>query len=608
VKECSISLDSRQWLIYNSSMKTVIVALNSKYIHSSLAVWYLKASCEDCCGEVRVMEFTINDNPDSVLASIYSENADVAAFSCYIWNVDHVLRLAANLKKVSPYIKIILGGPEISFDACQLMSENACVDYVIAGEGETAFISVLKQLERTNDDMKSEAPQIEGVGGIFYRKDSVIESTGQCSFLEDLDRIPSPYTPDMLESMGNRIVYFESSRGCPFNCSYCLSSTSKGVRYFSLDRVKSDLKKLTNAGIRLVKFVDRTFNSHRQRAKEILKYIIESTGQTSFHFEVAADLFDDEMLDMLTKAPPGKIQFEIGVQTTNRQTLESIDRITRLDRVFYNVERLKKSGNIHLHLDLIAGLPYEDYDTFKVSFNEVYSLKPHQLQLGFLKLLKGSKLRNEACVHGYSFRLYPPYEALFNKYIKFGEMLIIKGIEEIVERYYNSGRFLYSLDYIVGSLFDTPFAFFEALYMYSKREGYLDRPLAARNLYTVLLNFVKSKVPEEFTGVFNDLLKLDFLASDSSNNLPEGIDREIPCRFKEKCFDFLKDESNIERFIPGFRGEPAKQIFKKVHFEFFNYDITNNGTDFKKEDTVVLFDYTDKSRITGTYAFVKIEL
>jgi len=590
-------------------MKTIIVALNSKYIHSSLAVWYLKASCKDDCGEVKVMEFTINDNPDSVLAAIYHEKADVAAFSCYIWNISYVLRLAANLKKVSPQTKVILGGPEVSFDAPRLMRENTCIDYVIAGEGEIAFRSLLKNiiLQAGGDKILGVA-QLDWPEGIFYRRGNDVESTGICSFVKELDSIPSPYTPDMLDCLGNRIMYFESSRGCPFNCSYCLSSTSEGVRYFSLDRVKRDLQKLVNAGAGLVKFVDRTFNSHRQRAKEIFKYIIENTADTKFHFEAAADLFDDEMMDILSKAPPGKIQLEIGVQTTNRKTLESIDRITRLDKVFYNVKRLKEFGNIHLHLDLIAGLPYEDYDSFKVSFNEVFNLKPHQLQLGFLKMLKGSKLRNEAGIHDYSFRDYPPYEVLSNRYIRFDEILILKGIEEIVERYYNSGRFIHSLDYIIDRFFETPFDFFETLYTYSKQEGYLDRPLAARNLYTVLLNFVKSKVSGETEAIINDLLKLDFLASDNSNNLPEGIRREIPYLFKEKCFNFLSDESKVKKFIPEFMGEPAKKIFKKVHFELFNYNITNSYGNYIKEDTVVLFDYTSRSSVTGKYAFVKIEL
>lgn len=585
-------------------MKSIIIALNSKYIHSSLAVWYLKAICGNECGEVKVMEFTINESMDSILADIYREKADIAAFSCYIWNIDHVLKLVRNLKRVLPHIKIVLGGPEVSFDTIQLMKENPSVDFVIAGEGERCFEFLLKYLN------KSVGGTLNDINGLFYKKEGDVVSNKPCSFIEDLDLLPSPYTEEMLSSLENRIVYFESSRGCPFSCSYCLSSTFEGVRYFSLDRVKHDLIRLIEAGVKQVKFVDRTFNCNRARAKEIFRFILQSPGETNFHFEAAADLFDDEMLDILSEAPAGRIQFEIGIQSTNPETLEAIDRKTNLDRVFYNIKRLWDMGNIHLHLDLIAGLPHEGYAVFKNSFNQVYNLRPHQLQLGFLKMLKGSKIRTEAELHGYSFREYPPYEVLYNSYITFDELLDLKGIEELVERYYNSGRFSGSLNFAAGRLFESPFDFYHEFYLYCTGKGYLKWSLANRELYTVLLEFFKGFVSTGDTGIFNELLKLDFLSSDNSGNLPAGIEREVVYSFKDRCFEFLKDEGNVTRYLPEFEGIPAKQIFKNVHFEVFNYDVTQKDEDYnyRKARTVVLFNYSKRNRVTGLYKSMKVDL
>jgi len=591
-------------------MKTLIIALNSKYIHSSLAPWYLKAGCGSECGTVKVMEFTINDSPDSVLAELYREKADVAAFSCYICNIAFVLDLVRELKKLSPGIKIVLGGPEVSFDAQELMRENPSIDYVIAGEGDISFSLLLKCLKNGAPYMNRGGPVLDEIGGLSYRKGNEIVSNLPCHFVQDLDLIPSPYTPDMLSRLGDKLVYFESSRGCPFSCSYCLSSTFEGVRYFSLDRVKGDLGLLIGAGAKLVKFVDRTFNCNKSRAKEIFKFVIKSPGETSFHFEAAADLFDDEMLDILSEAPPGKIQFEIGIQSTNLRTLEAVDRKTSLDKAFYNVRRIRELGNFHVHLDLIAGLPYEGYNEFKRSFNQVYGLKPHQFQLGFLKMLKGSKIRREAELHGYIFRERPPYEVLCNRYITFDEMLDLKGIEELVERYYNSGRFVRSLNFIIGEFFRDPFSFYREFYLYCDMKGYLSRPLSSRQLYTVLMDFVEGMASAEQTEMLNDALKFDFLASDSSGNLPEGIKRELPGDFKERCFEFLKNENNVATFLPEFKGQPAKEIFKKVHFETFNYDFTQVKPDFgcKKDKTVVVFNYKAKNRVTGLYSFIKVGL
>jgi radical SAM superfamily enzyme YgiQ (UPF0313 family) len=308
---------------------------------------------------------------EAVLAAIYSEKVDVAAFSCYIWNIFFVLRLARNLKKVCPGIITILGGPEVSYDGNMLMEEELAVDYVIAGEGEESLGKLLEHLQTGVTDFAC-------IKGLTYRNGNSISNTEGFPVIENLDTVPSPYTDGMLASLEDRIVYFEASRGCPFGCTYCLSSTTKGVRNFSIDRVIRDLDRLIKAGVKQVKFVDRTFNCNRARAKEIFKYIIEKASHTNFHFEAAADLFDDEMLDILSKAPQGIIQVEIGIQTTNPRTLAAIERKTDLEQVLENVRRLKEPGNIHIHLDLIAGLPFEDYSSFRRSFDDVYRLKPHR--------------------------------------------------------------------------------------------------------------------------------------------------------------------------------------------------------------------------------------
>jgi radical SAM superfamily enzyme YgiQ (UPF0313 family) len=287
---------------------------------------------------------------------------------------------------------------------------------------------------------------------LFYRDAELIKGNDCFSLIDNLDSIPTPYTEEMLSAAGGRIIYYESTRGCPFSCSYCLSSTFEGVRYFSLERVKKELQKLVNAGVRQIKFVDRTFNANRERAKEIIRFIISLGGTTNFHFEAAADLFDSEMLDILAAAPKGLIQFEIGIQTTNNKTLEAINRRTDLGRVFQNVNKLNSIGNVHIHVDLIAGLPYENMGSFKNSFNEVYALEPHQLQLGFLKLLKGSRIRDESKVYGYVFRDYAPYEVMQNSCISFDEILELKNVEDMVERYYNSGRFNNTLKYVIQIL------------------------------------------------------------------------------------------------------------------------------------------------------------
>jgi radical SAM superfamily enzyme YgiQ (UPF0313 family) len=587
-------------------MKTLIISLNSKYIHSSLAPWYLKASCGTEYGEIKVLDFTINEKLDAILGLIYKEKPQVVAFSCYIWNIEAIKALADSLKKVSPAIKIIFGGPEVSYDAYDLMSHNLFIDYIIIGEGEITFKKLLNGIYNNISKFDENA-------GLVYRIGDEIKINKSSLIIESLESIPSPYTDEMLAAIGNKIAYYESSRGCPFSCSYCLSSISEGVRYFSLQRVQNELLRLINSGVRQIKFVDRTFNCHKERAKEIFNFIIETVKNTSsninFHFEVAADLFSEELFKLLENAPSGLFQFEIGLQTTNLKTLDIINRRTDIEMISKNVQRLKKMKNIHLHLDLIAGLPGEDYNSFKNSFNQVYSMNPDQLQLGFLKMLKGSRIRAEAKLYNFEYKSNPPYEVLSNNSMSFEEINKLKGLEDILDRYYNSGKFRNSLNFIIKYFSKSAFDLYERLYFFFVNSGLLNKAHSARDLYTILLDFFKEVSSKSEFDIFNELLKIDYLSSDNSNSLPVNINRVNFPGFKELCFDFLKDHNNIKEYLPGFIGITPKSIFKDVHFEIFDFDIKGfEESLITKDRNVIVFDYSQKDRITGLYNYIKTSI
>ena len=389
-------------------MKILLTSLNAKFIHSNLAIRYLKGYCEAySSADVAIREFTINDQIEKILASIYLEEPDVIGFSCYIWNIEETLKLASSIKQVIPRCKIILGGPEVSYDSREFMAKFPYIDFIMYGEGEETFRHFVETLENRSD--------FSSVNGLVYRDGGRVIQNPPRSNMEDLDIIPFPYRDGLL-GLENKIVYYETSRGCPFNCQYCLSSTIDGVRYFSLERVLDEIDFFIDRKVPQVKLVDRTFNCHPKRAKAIIEHIIRREGNTNFHFEIAAHIMDRDMLELLRKAPPGLFQLEIGVQSTNEHTLDSIQRKTDIGKIYQVVEKLHTPRNIHIHLDLIAGLPYEDYDSFADSFDDVYSMQPDNLQLGFLKLLKGSSIRQEASEHGYRYTTYAPYEVLGNKY------------------------------------------------------------------------------------------------------------------------------------------------------------------------------------------------
>lgn len=586
-------------------LKILLSTLNAKFIHSSLALRYLKSWCKEYLNneglEIHIEEFTINDHPEKILGEIYRNSPDILAFSCYIWNFPKILEIAGNFKKIMPETVIIMGGPEVSFDPEEVMRGSPFIDYIISGEGERSFERLLRNLIGEQQD-------ICDIPGLTHRIGNEIITNPGFGIVQNLDEIPSPYTGD-LKYFKDRIVYFETSRGCPFNCQYCLSSTLKGVRFFSMSRVKADLLTLIRAGVKQVKFVDRTFNCDRERAVEIWKFLLDNGRGINFHFEICADLLDEDMIRFLNGVPVGLFQFEIGVQSTNRRTNEIISRRMDFDRVACAVKRISSYKNIHQHLDLIAGLPEEDYNTFKKSFNNVYELKPERLQLGFLKLLKGSELRKRAGEFGYIFTENPPYEVLCNRVMKYEDILKLKMIEDLVEKYPNTHRFDITLDYIIESYFNTPFDFYESFACYWEENKLYRVSHSNEALYRILYDFCK------YRGIRNpdlikDLLKFDYMLCQCYPKIPGWFNQYPIEDFRDRCFEFLGNDRNIESYLPHYKGLSPKEIIKRVNFEIFGYDITGYEKQkrISRGITVVLFDYFDRGKIIKRADYYKINL
>ena len=483
-------------------MDALFVAVNAKYVHTNIAVRYLKRICENQGFDCDFAEFTINEPQNIILQKLYMQDAAVYGFSCYIWNIGTVLELCRNLKKLKPVCKIVLGGPEVSFDAEEILKNNDFVDFVFSGEGEALWADFLSDIPKPG----------QVIGG---------------KRVEDLDKLPFPYSDDDLRNVvvGEKLVYYETSRGCPFGCAYCLSSTTDGVRFLSLERVKNELKKFAELGVMTVKFVDRTFNADKKRALEIWKYCLTLSGDTCFHFEIGADLITDEAIEGLKAAPKGKFQFEIGVQTTNEKVISEISRTMDFEVLKRNVKAVKENTQIMLHLDLIAGLPFEDFESFKKSFDDVYALNPHVLQLGFLKLLKGSRLREDASKYGMMFSDVAPYEIFSNRWISYSEIIKLKGVEDVLERYMNSGRFprtLKCLESIVGSTFE----FYEKLSNFFDNRGLIGQGVKRISLYQLLYEFLKEELPDENLSKVMGEMKKDFAAWHSNGvGTPEWYKR-----------------------------------------------------------------------------------
>lgn len=571
-------------------MKILLTTLNSKFIHTNLAIRYLKEFVRDLI-EVNMKEYTINNDLDYILKDIYKNEYDIILFSTYIWNVGDIVKLCDNLKKIRPNTKIALGGPEVSYDSYEAMKKYDFVDYILYGEGELIFRDLVLHLQGKME--------INDVNGLVYRQGNEIIVNKPMELLQDLDEIPSPYENLNPKEYENRIVYYESSRGCPFNCQYCLSSTIPGLRYFSLDRIKSDLKALIDARVSQIKFIDRTFNANRKVAMEIMDFLMKNdNGYTTYHFEVTAYLIDDKMLEFLADCKEGLFQFEIGVQSTNEKTLDAVGRRDDFKKLSHVVQTVASYRNIHQHLDLIAGLPYEDYKSFENSFNDVFNLGIEHLQLGFLKMIKGTGMRKVADEHGFKYKDYAPYEFLYNNYISYEETLKLKDIEDILERYYNSKNFVLSMRYIIGRFYkQSPFKFFEVFAKYFDENGYFDLAQGKNQLYKILMDFYNEKINID-NDVFNDILKYDYISLGKTSNIPQFFNKLDVDDFKNRCHVFLQDNDNLSTYLPSFVDKPAKHIIKYVHFEPFRFnvvDLKNDiNTEIREVENVVLFEYDDK--------------
>lgn len=570
-------------------MKVLFVSLNAKYVHSSLALRYIKDYCKEYKNNTKILELTINHDENQMIRQIYAEKPDVIGFSCYIWNMADIKKLIPTLKKILPQVEIILGGPEVSYHSTKLM-EELDIDVIMEGEGEETWNEYLSY-------KTSGVPFLKDIDGIIY-KDRLINQVvvNQARKLMELSKLPFVY--DNLDGLEHRIIYYEASRGCPFNCQYCLSSIEKGVRFLPLDRVKQELQYFLDNRIMQVKFVDRTFNTKKEYAMEIWQYIITNDNNyTNFHFEIAAELLDDEMIEALKTARPGLIQFEIGVQSTNIEVLTTIKRRMPFEDIARITNKVKALGNIHQHLDLIAGLPLEDYSSFRQSFNDVISLRPEQFQLGFLKLLKGSGLRQDASKYGIIYKEEAPYEVLYTDYISYDEMIKLHNIEEMLERYYNSERFKTSLEYLY-TLFDTPFDFYQGLANYWEEKGY-DKVSHKKASYYIYLVSFASHLKNANLSLVKELVKFDWFTHEFIKEVPNSLITLSQEIYKEKVYDVLKDDEYMQHVSKIASVLPIRQRVRKVHIEYFTYAIAQamqtgkyHTINILDQPQPILFDYT----------------
>jgi radical SAM superfamily enzyme YgiQ (UPF0313 family) len=502
-------------------MKILLITLDSKYIHANLAVRYLKKYCGDF--DIVIKEFTINQRPEYILGEILAEGPDLICFSCYIWNIDYIKDISYIIKESKSEARLLYGGPEVSFEIKELMESNPFIDFVIFGEGEETFKEFLEEIQKPS-------PLLRKIKGLAFRENNEAIINESRGLIDNLDIINYPYEPE--EEFENKIIYYESSRGCPFSCSFCLSSIDKKLRFFSMERVKRDLKMLLNTKARQIKFVDRTFNADYRRSMEIMEYIVENNkNNMTIHFEITADIINDQFLSFLGKMPVNMFQFEIGVQSLNVDTLCEIDRHMDKDKLSRAIREIGKNKNIHLHLDLIAGLPYEDYESFKKSFDGIYKLNAEKIQLGFLKVLKGTKIFRDKEKHGIKHTLKAPYEVICTKYISLGELLKLKNIEELVDKYYNEKYFNKSIKYAAGTWFaESPFEFYSSFSDYWQKYDLYNKAHSRKKLYRILYDYVKDMkgIDDEFIQA----LKFDYIFNNQFEELPDYLDRESEDRFK----------------------------------------------------------------------------
>ncbi len=537
-------------------MNTLLIAVHAKYFHTSLGLRNIKEYCGKYKEHMKILEFTINQQLDYIISIIYKEKPDLICFSAYIWNIEMVVDIIKCLKVILPNVVVVLGGPEATFNT-EVSLQNC--DVLVKGEGEASFLKIMEYFIENKGELKS-----------IYQQEEQEQLP--------LDLIPFAYANEDMNALKNKIIYYETSRGCPFNCKYCLSGETT-ARYLGIDRCLDEISFFIKHRVKQVKFVDRTFNANKKHALQIFKHIIENqNGFTNFHFEIAADLLDDEMFSVLEKAPKGLIQFEIGVQSLNLQTLNEVSRKTDLDKLFTNVNKLQNQTNIHSHLDLIAGLPLEDFNKFKISFNSVYSLEPDQLQLGFLKVLHGSVLRAEKERYGILYKPMPPYTVLSTNELSYNDIVILKSIEELVEMYYNANKCKNTIKYLIN-FFESPFDFYLGLSEYFEENGYNDVSVGKITLFQIIHDFSRRFV-KGFSEEIKELLIFDLLCNDRVINLPEFLKHDIN----------KQDSLKIRRL--------SVENTKRQYIYKFNYDVLahKNCGELKERENFVLFKYGEENK------------
>ena len=594
-------------------MNILLTAINAKYIHSNLAIFSLRACAGEYRDDVQLAEYTINNQKDYILEELYKRKPDVLCFSCYIWNIDYVQEIAREFKKICPQVPIWVGGPEVSYEVEAFLRENPYIDGVMIGEGEDTFrelcgyyhaamksdneiasqIQIDGARQQKNDHESEKISRLRKIAGIAFRDaDGNVVFTAQRP-IKNMSEIPFCY--DTLDDFSNRIIYYESSRGCPFSCSYCLSSVDKTLRFRDTEIVKKELKFFIDQNVPQIKFVDRTFNCNHAHAMELWRFIkANDNGITNFHFEISADLLNEEELALISDMRPGLIQLEIGVQSTNEVTIKEIHRTMKLERLKEVVRQIQKGGNIHEHLDLIAGLPYEDYNSFRRSFDEIYELKPNQLQLGFLKVLKGSYMYEHAAEYGIVYHDRPPYEVMSTNWITFDDVIKIKRVEEMLEVYYNSGQFEITMK-LMERIFDSAFDFFQQLGDFYEKKGYFGMSHSRIRRCEILLEFMQEYLADDrdlvhnslennaditgthknIQGMIQEALTFDLYYRENCKSRPSWA--QDPGRFKHMTHEYCKNGkmSHIEPFhyvfpekdkrkivsLPEYREEPVWALF-----------------------------------------------
>ncbi|NLV58340.1 MAG: B12-binding domain-containing radical SAM protein [Clostridiales bacterium] len=568
-------------------IKTVLVAINAQYIHTGLGARSIYAYVKQETNiSVILKEYTINDREADVLENLYQCDADVYLFSCYIWNIEMVLRLVRDLRQLRPDARIGLGGPQIGYQGPAFLDMLPEVDWIFTGgEGEETCCQLLRLLAAGE-------PLTECFGMVFRQEGQSVATARRQPV--SLDRLAFAY-PD-IDELKHRTLYYESMRGCPYACSYCTSSIEHGVRKRSLPLVWGDLAVFMEHRVKQVKFVDRTFNCDAKHSRSIWEWLVmHDNGVTNFHFELAGELLDEETLAFLAGVRPGLFQFEIGVQSTNTETLKEIDRASNVPHLLATVRKLLLPGNIHIHLDLIAGLPYEDLERFQQSFREVYACAPHQLQLGFLKVLSGSRMEQKAGEYGLVYSQSAPYEVLCTRWIQYEELALLRGIARMVDVYYNSARFSHTLRYLLA-FFPDPFTFYRLLWLYY--DSTTQRiPVSREGSFDLLASFAKSR-GIEITEELQWLAKYDLLLHEKPRKLPTWITVDLTRKKRQHVQDFFKNEANIAAYLPEYSGEPSTQVERRAHLEIFPFEPSTGAPGA----VAVVFNYRRRNLLGEAFA------